>query len=90
MEVIFCSEKCRDEAWKTYHDVECKVLRDLIGITNKGDTEVAIAVLQNTIKAKKEFENIDNLRQATREIDNCKGKMNYILLLCILIRKKLL
>lgn len=29
---IFCSDKCRDEAWKNYHKNECKFGRTLISL----------------------------------------------------------
>ena len=52
--------KCLDEVWKTFHDVECKVLRDFIDMMGEGERETSVAALQSTIMAKKEFDNIEN------------------------------
>ena len=74
--VIFCSEKCRDEAWKSFHDVECEILKDLMNVDNDIVEWICIFVagFQNSIRAIKQFGTLENLRQEVMNIEKCKGK----------------
>ena len=78
--VIFCSEKCRGEAWEMFHDVECEVFQDLKNMTAKHHEKLEATFFggfQSTIKAIKEFGSLENLKQVTNEIDEYKGKETF-------------
>lgn len=67
---MFCGEKCRDEAWEKYHDIECCIN---IASDSYSDyfTQMGVRAL---IQGIKEAGSIQNLRDMTNEVDKCTGR----------------
>lgn len=69
---VFCSEKCKNDAWKEYHKFECKMMDYLVEI---GMNHTA---LKTVIKAVREVDadcdQIYALMNETEELEECYGK----------------
>ncbi|XP_035731524.1 SET and MYND domain-containing protein 4-like [Vespa mandarinia] len=64
---MYCSEKCKLEDWKKYHDIECPVYSVLFEISNYIKFDLFSARL--AIQAIKEFNSLEDLRSLIKEID---------------------
>lgn len=82
--VVFCSEKCKTEAWKMYHDVECAISCDLetsksATIYEKEYGKTSIwqngLALRLTISAVRELGGIEQLRKEVKEVDKNQGTL---------------
>ncbi|KAK0072128.1 hypothetical protein PV326_000416, partial [Microctonus aethiopoides] len=63
--VIYCDEKCRDENWREYHDIECSVTSAMIGNV----ISHILLILKLTVKAYKEAGTFEKLQENIRKID---------------------
>lgn len=69
---MFCSEKCKTEAWEKYHDIECKVIPYIqFNLTSDYWKQLS---LKMTVMAVREAGSIEKLKEELKKIDNCKGK----------------
>ncbi|OXU16761.1 hypothetical protein TSAR_010123 [Trichomalopsis sarcophagae] len=66
---MYCSEKCRSEAWQQYHDIECSIKGYLIGLRMN---DLSGLSLKLAILAVRESGSIRKLRKKIRKIDNCE------------------
>ncbi|XP_034941882.1 SET and MYND domain-containing protein 4-like [Chelonus insularis] len=57
--IVFCSEVCRDKAWQDYHDLECSIVTSLAANII---LPVDVMALRITIKAFKEMKSINGLK----------------------------
>lgn len=65
---MFCSEKCKDDAWQKYHEIECKILPHM-------QFDLALYYyyqmsIRTVIMAVKEAGNIKNLQEKLKNIEN--------------------
>ena len=67
---VYCSENCKNIAWKKYHDVECPVTGLLINL--EMDT-LGLFSMRLAILAVREFDNLKALRAELAEVDSWKG-----------------
>ncbi|XP_044594895.1 SET and MYND domain-containing protein 4-like [Cotesia glomerata] len=67
--VIYCSEECRNVAWKDYHDIECSFLSGLLSSVHEYE-ELFLMSLRLFIKAIKEFGTIKALYESFQKIDS--------------------
>lgn len=67
---IYCSQKCKDEAWKQYHDIECPVKGFLLDLNFN---DLAPLSMRLAVLAIREAGSIENLNKELKAIDNCKG-----------------
>lgn len=67
---MYCSEKCRNEAWGQYHDIECPIKPYLQSLTMN---DLAPFSLKLAVLAVREAGGIEKLRQQLQQIDDCKG-----------------
>lgn len=72
---MFCSQKCKDEAWTQYHDIECFFKDHLLNI---GMNELTSLSMRLALLAIREAGSIENLKQELKEIESCKGNNNTI------------
>lgn len=70
---FFCSDKCREEAWQQYHDMECAVM-PMIRHTADHQHLRQLAV-RTLIIAVREAGGIAELRKSLEEADKCSGKL---------------
>ena len=82
---MYGSEKCRNEAWEQYHDIECPIKGYF---TSLGMNDLAPFSLKLAILAIREAGGFKNLKQNLSEIDRCEGKINKLLLYEILMQYK--
>lgn len=68
--MLYCSEKCRDEAWNEYHDMECPVIGYLVD-SNLRETE--IFALRIVILGLKSAGSIQALEEEVNVVDDCEG-----------------
>ncbi|XP_057331698.1 SET and MYND domain-containing protein DDB_G0284059-like [Microplitis mediator] len=66
--VVYCNEKCRDDAWQEHHDIECPVINALVAI-DKEMIEMSLMSLRILVKAIKEFRTVEALSNKVQEID---------------------
>ena len=65
---MFCSEECKQEALKKYHDIECSCVPYLV---KEGVLDYKIhSALRAVVMAVKEFGSIDELTNQMRDINN--------------------
>ncbi|KAH0557873.1 hypothetical protein KQX54_012509 [Cotesia glomerata] len=67
--VIYCSEECRNVAWKDYHDIECSILHGLLSSVHDYDCSNLMS-LRLFIKAIKEFGTVKTLYENVQRIDS--------------------
>ncbi|XP_044594896.1 SET and MYND domain-containing protein 4-like [Cotesia glomerata] len=67
--VIYCSEKCRNVAWKDYHDIECSILNGLLSSIHCYE-DISLMSLRLFIKAIKEFGTVKALYESVQKIDS--------------------
>lgn len=70
--VIFCSDKCKKQAWDEYHHVECKVLPAILRLSMKnspGYTDLLITSFRLLVLAINEYGSIQKLKEAYNEIE---------------------
>lgn len=77
--VIYCSEKCKEEAWSHYHDIECCFLSYflMLNSTIKNGNEREVIKYVITFKIFIKFvkqEGLDNIIEQARKIDANKGR----------------
>ncbi|XP_057331814.1 SET and MYND domain-containing protein 4-like [Microplitis mediator] len=66
--VVYCNEKCRDDAWQEHHDIECPVINALVAIDEEM-IEISLMSLRILVKAIKEFGTVEALFNKVQEID---------------------
>ncbi|CAG5101017.1 Similar to SMYD4: SET and MYND domain-containing protein 4 (Gallus gallus) [Cotesia congregata] len=71
--VVFCSEECRDKAWNEYHDIEC---RFLTAIKTENVDPTDILSIKMTIKAVKEAGSLEKLKEQVDMLDSMTDKIN--------------
>ncbi|KAF7411682.1 hypothetical protein HZH66_000578 [Vespula vulgaris] len=64
---LYCSEKCKLEDWKKYHDIECPVFSILFEISDYIKVDLFSARI--AIQAIREFKSLENLRKQIKEVD---------------------
>lgn len=55
---LYCSDKCREKAWKDYHEVECPIMATLIEMNF---TKLELLALRTVIKARNDHSDWDSL-----------------------------
>ncbi|XP_011297539.1 SET and MYND domain-containing protein 4-like [Fopius arisanus] len=68
--VIYCSEECRDKAWEEHHDVECPVIGVLL---HQEMSNLGLLSLRIAIKAIKQAGGIEELRKKVEKIEGRTG-----------------
>ncbi|XP_058807457.1 SET and MYND domain-containing protein 4-like isoform X2 [Phymastichus coffea] len=74
---MYCSELCREEAWKQYHDVECSVKGYFV---NMKMNELAPFSLRLALIAIREAGSIEKLEEELNRIDDIKDPLEKCLL----------
>lgn len=75
---IFCSEKCRDEAWKTYHDAECSIIPYVNGIQINQDIRYGFQLgMRILIMRLKELGSLEKLQSELRSINEHTGMFSH-------------
>ncbi|CAD6208727.1 GSCOCG00003534001-RA-CDS [Cotesia congregata] len=72
--VIYCSEECRNVAWKDYHDIECSILTGLLSSTHHYE-DISLMSLRLFIKAIKEFGTVKALYESVQKIESTEQKV---------------
>ncbi|XP_031781215.1 SET and MYND domain-containing protein 4 isoform X3 [Nasonia vitripennis] len=68
---MYCSKRCKNEAWKQYHDIECAAAGYLLELDfNK----CALFSMRLSILALRELGSVNNLRSNLEQINNCSHK----------------
>lgn len=67
---MFCGEKCKEEAWRKYHDIECNLHLNVDGYSSYFVQLSIRAVIMGI----KETGSIKKLRDFINEIEKCTGK----------------
>lgn len=70
--VIFCSEECKQEAWKEYHEVECPLLNYFLNVDEDLDEQMVAFIVKAfriLFMAIKEYGSVQNLRKTLRTFD---------------------
>ncbi|XP_012277849.1 SET and MYND domain-containing protein 4-like [Orussus abietinus] len=64
---MFCSEKCKEEAWKEFHDIECPVVglllnleMNILGLLSMRLAVVTVRRMESFEALRKEFQIVDN------------------------------
>ncbi|XP_029038440.2 SET and MYND domain-containing protein 4-like isoform X2 [Osmia bicornis bicornis] len=65
---MYCSEECKALGWTKYHDIECKVFPYLFKINLVKYYQFSVRL---AIQAVKENNNIQNLEEELKEVENC-------------------
>lgn len=77
---VFCSEKCKEEAWTLYHDVECYCIPYIVHFFNYIIEETGIKVLfdglsiRALVKGLRELGSLEKLKAELQSVDECTGK----------------
>ncbi|CAD6208728.1 GSCOCG00003535001-RA-CDS [Cotesia congregata] len=72
-DVIYCSEECRNVAWKDYHDIECSIVNGLLSSVYPYE-DISLTSLRLFIKAIKEFGTVKALYESVQKMDSKEGK----------------
>ncbi|KAF7417970.1 hypothetical protein HZH68_000623 [Vespula germanica] len=67
---MYCSEKCKLENWKKYHDVECSIISILFMISDY--VKFDLFSIRITIQAIKESKSFKTLRKWIKQVDESK------------------
>ncbi|CAD6201287.1 GSCOCG00000090001-RA-CDS [Cotesia congregata] len=81
--VVFCSEECRDKAWNEYHDIEC---RFLTAIKTENVDPTDILSIKMTIKAVKEAGSLEKLKEQVDMLDSMTDVARSVELLYYLMK----
>ncbi|XP_014233532.1 SET and MYND domain-containing protein 4-like isoform X1 [Trichogramma pretiosum] len=73
--VIYCSDKCKIEAEKLYHDVECNLIDKIVDGNSFYNYLIHLSI-RIVIAGVKEFKSIENLKKAVEKIDYNKAQNN--------------
>lgn len=73
---FFCSDKCKEEAWKQYHDIECFVM-PRIRHTAESQLWRQLAI-RTVVLAVREAGGISKLKSELAEVDECTGKLLFL------------
>lgn len=74
---MFCSENCKMEAKKKYHDIECSVVLPYeILASTKENLNYKLIATRALLMGIKEAGSIDKLRKRLQVVDGCNGKLN--------------
>ncbi|CAG5077649.1 Similar to SMYD4: SET and MYND domain-containing protein 4 (Pongo abelii) [Cotesia congregata] len=68
-DVIYCSEECRNVAWKDYHDIECSIVNGLLSSVYPYE-DISLTSLRLFIKAIKEFGTVKALYESVQKMDS--------------------
>ncbi|XP_058796445.1 SET and MYND domain-containing protein 4-like [Phymastichus coffea] len=68
---IFCSSKCRKEAWIKYHHVECSIITHMIEL-NRNYSQNFQMSLRAVVMGLQEYGNIDKLKAEIEVMNSCK------------------
>lgn len=71
--VVYCSEKCKNESWQKYHDFECQILGDILELGMDSFGNPNVIALRFFILALKEHGSIANLKEELKKVDQAKG-----------------
>ncbi|XP_012270289.1 SET and MYND domain-containing protein 4 [Orussus abietinus] len=81
--VVFCSEKCKKEAFKEFHDIECSVISlllnlemDILSFLGMRLAIIAMKKMGNSEALRKEFEIVDNWKDPRTRGYSDDGKFN--------------
>lgn len=72
---VYCSEKCRTEAWQEYHDIECPLKGYMVPLKM---TDLVAFSLKLAVLAVREAGSIKKLKKDLEEVDDCKGMFRKI------------
>ena len=70
---MFCSEKCQQEAWNEYHDIECKLARKLEVRDTLNGVNGMLFCTKTLMKILREVGGIELLKLKLEELDKCSG-----------------
>lgn len=71
---IYCSEKCKDQAWQEYHDIECSILPPFLAINTLEHTKMSIQLLAVRVLIMfVKSEGLDSIIDQAKSIDNDKS-----------------
>ncbi|XP_014238046.1 SET and MYND domain-containing protein 4-like [Trichogramma pretiosum] len=72
---MFCSDRCKAEAWDRYHDVECRVAARIMPPGQLTlDTVYQLLTIKETVCGIREANGIGRLKAAIRQLDKAKGQ----------------
>lgn len=71
--VVYCSDNCKHQAWEQFHELECCVLPHLLGIHSPEKTNKQITVLRLIIIAWNEIRDFAKIDAMVKKVDKCKG-----------------
>ncbi|XP_015595631.1 SET and MYND domain-containing protein 4 [Cephus cinctus] len=66
--VMYCSTACKNDAWKTYHDVECPILDSLLALRY---SLMSLCSLKLAVMAVRQANGFDALKAGLKNIDEC-------------------
>ncbi|KAK2577172.1 hypothetical protein KPH14_003329 [Odynerus spinipes] len=66
---MYCSEKCKLEEWKKYHNIECPLFSALSNMSNY--LKLDLFSTRMAIQAIREFNSFEDLRKELKEVDKC-------------------
>lgn len=68
---MYCSEKCKKEAWEKYHDVECAILPHMQ--FKSAIYYYYVISIRSVIMGIKEMGSIEELKREIEKVEECKG-----------------
>ncbi|XP_063984583.1 SET and MYND domain-containing protein 4-like [Diachasmimorpha longicaudata] len=71
--VVFCSEDCREKAWEEHHYIECDVIGPLLALEM---SHLGLLSMRMAVQAIKEAGGIKELMKKVEEIENKVGRTN--------------
>ena len=72
---MFCSEKCKKEAWEQYHEIECPIYACYPIFPKSGTKDVATQLgIRTMISGIKEAGSVENLKAELQAFDESNGK----------------
>ncbi|XP_043505695.1 SET and MYND domain-containing protein 4-like [Polistes fuscatus] len=66
---MYCSDKCRDEHWQQYHEIECRVFSILYEMSDVGASTFNCFCIRLVLRAFREFGSIESLRSKILQIE---------------------
>lgn len=69
--VMYCSKKCKQEAWKSYHDIECSVIGYFLNLdyNNRNFFSLRLAILA----LREAAGSLKKLKDIAEKAENCSG-----------------
>lgn len=75
---MYCSNECKNKAWKQHHDIECPVTGYLLDLDYN---KCSLFSMRLALLALRELENVNNLKSYLKETDCCKGTVLFIIII---------